>query len=187
MMFLQQFHQIGRSTRLEPITAEFLIFERIEQTKRIVHADRMMCKVIAVIICFQIVTKLVVWHSSRFSKLMQFGIQIIMQNLIQTLRSIILLDVQIQMQNRISVRNVAGGSGSSNFRSLPSGTPRPFYQYRNNRPDGFSRNSRFRWDIFYCSYIFQCFIMILISLHHSLSFFAVAFWKKSFSRMSTAL
>ena len=33
---------------------------------------------------------------------MQFGIQIIMQNLIQTLRSIILLDVQIQMQNRIS-------------------------------------------------------------------------------------
>ena len=60
MMLLQQFHQIGRSTRLEPITAEFLIFERIEQTKRIVHADRMMCKVIAVIICFQIVTKLVV-------------------------------------------------------------------------------------------------------------------------------
>ena len=33
---------------------------------------------------------------------MQFGIQIIMQNLIQTLQSIILLDVQIQMQNRIS-------------------------------------------------------------------------------------
>ncbi len=70
-------------------------------------------------------------------------------------------------------RNVADGSGSSNFRSLPSAHSVPFYQYIEITVlDGrLFWNSRFRWDIFYAAqYIFQCFIMdIYITSHHSVS------------------
>ena len=53
MITLQQFHKIGRRTRLKPIVTDLLIFESIQQTERIIDTYGVMRKMITVIILFQ--------------------------------------------------------------------------------------------------------------------------------------
>ena len=77
MMFLQQFHQIGRCARFKPIAAEILTFESIKQTERIVHTNRIVRKMVTVIALSQLFTKFIIRYSARSSKFMKLCFQIV--------------------------------------------------------------------------------------------------------------
>ena len=58
LMFLQQFDQIGRSPRLEPVAAVLSFLESVKQTERIVYAWAVRVEMIAVIVSLQPLTGL---------------------------------------------------------------------------------------------------------------------------------
>ena len=77
MVFLQQFHQISRSTRFKPITPKLIPIKSMKQAERIVHSLRIVRKMITIIHLFQPDTYLLIRHFLHIGKLMKLGIQII--------------------------------------------------------------------------------------------------------------
>ena len=76
VMHLQQFYQIGRSTRFKPIISKFHFIERIQQAERIVNADRIFHKMIPVIAFLQFTAHLFITHPLPVGKFVQFLLQI---------------------------------------------------------------------------------------------------------------
>ena len=76
VMYLQEFYQIGRSTRFKPIISKFHFIERIQQAERIVNADRIFHKMVPVIACLQFTAHLFITHPLPVGKFVQLLIQI---------------------------------------------------------------------------------------------------------------
>ena len=79
MVLLQQLNQISRCPCLKPITTEFIPFESIQETKRIINTDGIFHKMIAVIALTQLWTKLFIIHLLSSRKFMHFRSEIIIQ------------------------------------------------------------------------------------------------------------
>ena len=104
MMFFKQFYQIGGSTGLKPITTKFIIFKSIEQTERIIHTDRVMRKMITIVILLQFCANFIIRHSLSTGQTMKLILQIVMQFLLINATDIYIL---IPHRNIIQIIQIA--------------------------------------------------------------------------------
>ena len=77
MVAFQQFYQVGGCSRLEPVTAEFLIFKSIQQAERVVDTFGVLYEMIAVISPLQLGTGFLVGHFLSVCQLVKLFFKII--------------------------------------------------------------------------------------------------------------
>ena len=78
----QQFYQVSRRTRLEPVTAELFIFKSIQQAERIIDPFSVLYKMITVISPLQLGAGFLIGHFLRIRQFVKFFFKIVMDFLL---------------------------------------------------------------------------------------------------------